>query len=238
MREFSECVSEAEHRRLTEFLSSLRTPCEVRFSGESDFGKGGFADEFTSRLLAHHCFIGAPLFQDSFESAFVDGCRAAGRSVEVAPHGARFWDVAVDGRRISLKSTKAKNLNPRFLHVSKLTEAAWIQDCRTAAARCDKTKQLFREYSEEVDSIIQLRYFAKENRYDLVEVPTTMLAQVADVPRSEFTSEGPTIRIPVGSKAPDFTLKLDRSDAKITLARIDVSKCLVHAEWQLSTNEE
>jgi hypothetical protein len=36
-----------------------------------------------------------------------------------------------------------------------------------------------------------------------------------------FSADGPTINIAVGKNPPDFTLKPDRSDAKITLANIN-----------------
>lgn len=45
--------------------------------------------------------------------------------------GQRFWDVEMDGKRLSLKSTAAENLRVGSLHISKLCEAAWIQDARS-----------------------------------------------------------------------------------------------------------
>jgi DNA (cytosine-5)-methyltransferase 1 len=41
------------------------------------------------------------------------------------------------------------------------------------------------------------------------------------------------INIPVGANPPDFTLKLDRSDAKITIANINKAKCKVHGTWKI-----
>ena len=67
----------------------------------------------------------------------------------------------------------------------------------------------------------------------MVAIPTVLLAQVADVPRTEFAPDGPSIGIPIGQDPPDFTLKLDRSDAKITLANINKGVCSVLATWQL-----
>ena len=139
----------------------------------------------------------------------------------------------MDGRQISLKSTAAANLRGRSLHISKLCEAAWIQDARSAARREDNAKRLFEEYTTAVDSIIQLRLFRRKAFYEMVRIPTSLLAQVADVPRSKFRPEGPSIGIPIGQDPPDFTLKLDRSDAKITLANIDKRVCSVVGTWQL-----
>lgn len=226
-------VTAAEERRIYEFLGALRTPCKVLQNPKSQWNTEEFEGEFRSKLLTHHCFMGSPLFQESFDSAFISACDRAGHTVERAPVGQRFWDVKVDGRKLSLKSSKAKSLRENVLHISKLTEAAWIQDCRTARKRQEKTCELFAEYCNEVDAIIQLRYFSSSQEYELVEIPVSLFRQVLDVPRSHFSSDGPTINIPIGKDPPDFTLKLDRSDAKITVANINKQLCLVHAKWQV-----
>lgn len=69
--------------------------------------------------------------------------------------------------------------------------------------------------------------------YELVEIPVTLLSQILDVGPKHYAADGPTIKIPVGKNPPDFTLKLDRSDAKITVANINKARCLVHGIWQL-----
>lgn len=233
MVEFIASVTQAEHRRLTEFIAALRTPCKVQRNPESPINTTEFECEFRSKLLTHHRFMGSPLFQESFDSAFISACSHAGHKVNPAPEGQRFWDVMIDGRRISLKSTKAKSLRQDTLHISKLTEAAWIQDCRTAAKRREHTFKLFEEYNAEVDAIIQLRYFVSTRKYELVEIPVSLFSQIFAVGKSHFSADGPTINIPIGKEPPDFTLKLDRSDAKITLANINKDLCLVHGIWEL-----
>lgn len=233
MIDFTVSVTAAEERRIKEFISALRTNCKVEMNPKSLFNSDSFESEFRSKLLTHHCFMGSPLFQESFDSAFIAACSHAGHKVQEAPEGQRFWDVMIDGRRISLKSSKAKNLSESTLHISKLTEAAWIQDCRTAKKRQTHTRRLFKEYCDEVDAIIQLRYFQALHLYELVEVPVTLFSQVHDVGVKHFNADGPTINIPIGKIPPDFTLKLDRSDAKITIAKINKQICLVHGIWQL-----
>ena len=233
MVDFTLSVTPAEKRRLREFVSALRTPCRAHMDPKSPFNSVDFETEFRSKLLTHHCFMGSPLFQESFDSAFVAACSRAGHQVEQAPPGQRFWDVMVDGRRISLKSSKAKNLRDETLHISKLTEAAWIQDCRTATKRREHTHRLFQEYCGEVDAIVQLRYFHSVCLYELVEIPVSLFSQVLKVSQTHFSADGPTINIPIGKNPPDFTLKLDRSDAKVTIANINKDLCLVHGTWQL-----
>ncbi len=202
MIDFTVSVTPAEKRRLKEFITALRTNCKVEMNQKSTFSSDSFESEFRSKLLAHHCFMGSPLFQESFDSAFIAACSHAGHKVQEAPEGQRFWDVLIDGRRISLKSSKAKNLSESTLHISKLTEAAWIQDCRTAKKRQEHTRRLFEEYCSEVDAIIQLRYFQKLHRYELVEVPVTLFSQIHDVAVKHFNADGPTINIPIGKIPP------------------------------------
>lgn len=233
MVDFTLSVTEAEERRLQEFITALRTDCAAQMNSESIFNTERFESEFRSKLLTHHCFMGSPLFQESFDSAFIAACSFAGYKVDLAPVGQRFWDVRVDGRRISLKSSKSKSLRIETLHISKLTEAAWIQDCRTAAKRCEETHRLFREYCSEVDAILQLRYFQLKRLYELVEIPSNLFSQVLKVGKTQFSSDGPTINIPIGKIPCDFTLKLDRSDAKITIANVNKKLCMVHGTWQL-----
>lgn len=127
-----------------------------------------------------------------------------------------------------MKSSKARSLCETTLHISKLTEAAWIQDCRTATKRLEYTQNLFHEYCSQVDAIVQLRYFRSERLYELVEIPVRLFTQIQDVGKRHFSADGPTIRIPIGKEPPDFTLKLDRSDAKITIANINKALCIVH----------
>lgn len=223
----------AEQRYLNEFLSAMRGPCSENFPTASPILNEDFKREFRATLLIHHYFLKAPLATNSFEAAFVRSARAAGLNVNPAPDGQRFWDVEVEGRRLSLKSTAAANTRVGTLHISKLCEAAWIQDMRRADLREHETKRLFAEYTSSVHSILQLRLFKSRGFYELVEIPSTILAQVADVPRSEFSSDGPRIGIPIGKDPCDFTLTLDRSDAKITLANINKDVCAVLGSWQL-----
>ncbi len=228
-------LSPSEQRRVSELVAALRTAVEVRVAESSPLMSAEFVEEFQSRLLAQHVFLGNPLFQESFDTAFIASAEIAGFSVSKAPDGQRFWDVEIDGRKISLKSSRAKSLRKDTLHISKLTEAAWIQDCRTPAKRRQFTCKLFEIFCEEVDEIIQLRYFAATGNYEMVGIPVALFAPILELPSSEFRADGPTINIPVGQIPPDFTLKLDRSDAKITIANVLKSRCLVHGSWTLRT---
>lgn len=226
-------VNEGEERQIRHLLNALRTPIQVSVLPTSKLLTPQFMEEFNSHLLAQHVFLGNPLFQDSFDAAFISSSIVAGYNVSRAPDGQRFWDVRINGRNLSLKSTKAKSLRDGKLHISKLTEAAWIQDCRTAKARYEHTLELFSRFCKEVHSIFQLRYFHRSTRYELIEIPVALFTSIQSVSMASFNAEGPSIKIPENKALPDFVLKLDRSDAKITIAHIQKKLCTVHAEWRL-----
>ena len=214
----------------TTTLSSLQLT-ETILPG-SDIASPEFAAAFRNRLRAHHAINPSRLSRTQFEDAFESAGRAAGRHIgQRAGATERFWDVCIDDRRISLKTEGAQSLRESFLHISKLTEAAWIQDCRTQAARRDRTIDLFGRYEAAVDRIIVLRAYPNQNFYELVEIPTSIFSKVGELPLRAFTAESPSIPVPFESAEPDFTLKLDRSDAKITIARIRKATCIVHATW-------
>lgn len=226
-------LTQPETRRIKELLDALRTETDIVINKASWLIDTVFAEEFQSRLLAQHIFMGNPLFQESFDAAFIASATMAGKRVVKAPGGQRFWDVEVEGKRISLKSSKAKSLKDNVLHISKLTEAAWIQDCRTARKRRDKTRELFDLFTNTVDSIFQFRYFHQSQTYELVELPVPLFKIILDLPENAFSADGPTINIPIGQIPPDFTLKLDRSDAKVTIANIRKDLCTVHGSWRI-----
>ena len=161
--------------------------------------------------------------------------------VESTTH--RFSDLTVadnegGSRRLSLKSTAAQRLSEKTVHISKLTEAAWIQDVRSSRQRRSRTLELFQEYRNAVDAIVMLRAFRQRNkipeRYQLVEIPSTIFQSLQDSTMSEFDSDAPVISCSFRGHQDAARVALDRSDAKITVRRISLDVCSVHAEWQLS----
>ena len=192
-------------------------------------------------MSVHHGATTEPLGLSAFETVFRNACEHLGWPVD--PPGSRtqrFVDIAVRPatgpvRRLSLKSTAARNLSKSSVHISKLTEAAWIQDARTARDRRRRTLDLFREYREAVTHILMLRAFrdtpqAVPHSYQLVEIPATIFDSVQEAPLSAFDRDAPLIECEVDGRAA-AVVAIDRSDAKITVRRIQLSACTVHADW-------
>jgi hypothetical protein len=213
----------------------VQRPIEEQINPDSDILTPTFTAEFRSRIQIHHATHTTPLDRTVFEDAFLSASETAGFNVSRAPSKTtRFWDVTVEGKQISLKTEAAKSMRSEWLHISKLSEAAWIQDCRTAKCRRDNTLQLFRTFLAAVHRIFVLRIRRDPPvHYELVEVPTRLFALVGQLQLTDFASEAPSIPVPPVGYAM-YILKLDRSDAKITIARLLKVHCVVHGTWDLA----
>lgn len=213
-------------------------PIESTVLSGSWLASDQWAEGFSARLRAHHALNPEPLATTTFEAAFNGACEAAGYTVVPAPSAThRFYDttVSTDGleRRISLKSTSAKDMRPRTLHISKLTEAAWIQDARRQRNRRDLIVDLFQQYRRATDAILLVRGFRLSNgyRYQLVEIDTSLFAMVDTLTVAQ--AQAGTINFPTGTtwRNRTYAVRVDNSDAKFTLTGIDIASCTVHGEW-------
>ena len=233
--------SQAKIEFVATVVRSLSNPpqANIRQRGTWLTGSPEWMEYFSLALSVHHGATTEPLGLTAFETAFRNACRAAKWTLD-SPGSAtrRFVDLEVVSgagptRRLSLKSTAAKNLSEKTAHISKLTEAAWIQDARTPRDRRARIRELFRSYQRAVDAIIMLRAFRKEgvpHRYQLLEIPTALFASLQETPIEVFQRDAPSINCEVGGELA-AVVAIDRSDAKITVKRIQLAACTVHAEW-------
>ncbi len=203
---------------------------------------------FGLALSVHHGATTEPLGLTSFEAVFRNACEHLQWAVD--PPGSktqRFVDLSVRAghiadKRLSLKSTAAQRLSRRTLHISKLTEAAWVQDERTARGRRQKTLATFRQYQQAVTDIVMLRAFRDApdkapSLYQLVEIPASIFDSIQREALSIFERDAPVIPCRVGGEVV-AAVAIDRSDAKITVRQIQLSACTVHAEWRRHDQEE
>ncbi|MCY4174114.1 MAG: hypothetical protein OXF25_08670 [Cyanobacteria bacterium MAG CAR3_bin_5] len=225
-------------------IEALANPpaLNVRSAGTWLTDNPEWTEYFGLALSVHHGATTEPLRLTSFETVFRNAWEHVGWNV-LPPESQtqRFIDMTVRPRpgmrmHLSLKSTVVKNLSKTSLHISKLTEASWIQDIRKASQRRFETIKLFRAYRQAVSHIIMLRTFrdtyeAPPYLYQLVEVPVSIFDSIEDAPVEAFAPDGPRIPCRVDGKQV-ATVALDRSDAKITVSSIRLSACIVHAEWR------
>lgn len=232
-------------RYVSQIVDSLASPPTVETRSSWLTSDSRWVEYFGLTISGHHGATTEPLGLISFEIAFQSACEAVDWKMDPAGSATqRFLDTTLrtpDGqeRKISLKSTAAQKLSKSTIHISKLTEAAWIQDMRSKRQRRDRTVELFREYRAAVDSIIMFRAF-RENaqsipyRYQLVEIPSAIFESIENAPLDAFASDGPTIDCGYRGHSRAARVSLDRSDSKITVKQIQLSVCTVHAEWHLS----
>ena len=231
-------LSDPEVVVLDRFVDAVLAPIEHELLPGSWLTTPTWSTEFLSRLRAHHALTPAPLSTTAFEDVFNASCVAAGWTVAPATSAInRFYDTVVTlpeqpKRTLSLKATSAKAMQENSIHISKLTEAAWVQDTRRQADRLRHLRKVFAEYRAQTDAIIILRCFRQaggERRYQLVEIPTALFAGVDQLTVAE-AREG-TIPIPPGADVPDLKITVDRSDSKLTLSGIRLAVCTVHGTW-------
>ncbi len=224
-------------------MESLANPpsAKIRKRGTWLTRSDEWIEYFGLALSVHHSATTEPLGLNAFEAVFRDACSHLRWPID--PPGSatrRFIDLTVrpaagPERRLSLKSTAARHLSKTTIHISKLTEAAWIQDARTPRNRRERTRELFRQYQSAVTHIVMLRAFREgqgevPSVYQLVEIPVSIFDSIQTAPLSVFERDAPLIECQVGDEAV-AVVAVDRSDAKVTVRQIKISACTVHAEW-------
>lgn len=234
-------LGDAELELVNHFLGAITADIVFEPAGEPSWLTGGWFDAFTARLRAHNALSLDPLSTTQFEAAFNSACMAESWPTSPAASAThRFFDTTVIGpdlveRRISLKASSARDMKRDSIHISKLTEAAWIQDARTQAGRRASLVSLFKSYRESTTSIVILRAFRSPGGgdvlYELVEIPTLLFEAVDGLTLVE--AQLATIPVPSGRTPPDFKIRIDRSDSKITLTDIRLAVCQVHGRWRL-----
>lgn len=241
LRTAVEKLDEPRVRVVLRFVESIAR--EITVAASPSWLPSGWHEAFAAEIAVHHGTTPQPLVLGGLEAAFRNACAAC--ALAVSPQGSatqRFVDVVVGegsrGRSLSLKSTAQKRLHEGLLHVSKLTEAAWIQDMRTARERRRRAIELVGQFCGAVDSIVLLRAFRDQSeavptRYELVEIPASLLRLLAEAPEDAFASDGPAVPLPWGSSQPSLVFSIDRSDAKVTLRRVRKSACVVLGDWTL-----
>lgn len=234
-----DCLNDQEADVVREFVDALLTPVNTELLPGSWLATKQWSEAFLARLRAHHALSREPLSTTQFEAAFEAACEAAGWDVSsTASATQRFFDTTImlpgqAAMPISLKASSASDMRKSYVHISKLTEAAWIQDTRKQADRLARLVGLFAEYRSSTHSIIILRGFKETDcvQYELIEISTKLFEAVEDL--DVASAQLATIPIPVDATKPYMKIRVDRSDAKITLTGILLDVCDVHCRWKL-----
>jgi hypothetical protein len=126
-----------------------------------------------------------------------------------------------------------------------LTTPAWTDSfmarhVRRQSDRRDNIVRLFQEYQRSTSAIMMLRGFRARDGYgvlyELLEIPTTVFGPVSRLTVEQ--AQAGTIKIPPAPEQARFSIRVDRSDAKITVTGIDIGICIVHGRWGLGQADQ
>ena len=70
--------------------------------------------------------------------------------------------------------------------------------------------------------------------YQLLEIPSAIFGSLPEAPVSQFGADGPTIDCAFAGLDAAARVSLDRSDAKITVKKIQIAACTVHVVWGIA----
>ncbi len=233
-------------RFVARMVESLSSPPQAQVKEPGTWLTPEWIEYFGLALSVHHGTTTEPLAQKAFETVFQNACESVGWKVDKPESETwRFLDLVLQRNngaehKLSLKSTAQKRLSAKTVHISKLTEAAWVQDMRTARDRREQTVNLFQQYVDAVDSIMMLRAFRRPkqrqttpSKYQLIEIPTETFRSLFKSPLHAFNADGPTIDCSYGGFDMAARVSLDRSDAKITIKAIQIAACTEHVTWEI-----
>lgn len=233
-------LDDTQVAKLLDVARVMAQPIDEIINTNSELLRPEFVSEFRARLQAHHATHTTPMDRLGFENAFLSASRSSGLHTAEAPsRTTRFYDATIADEKFALKTEGAKSMKPDKLHISKLSEAAWIQDMRSARKRYDKSMAFIDDFLAAVDRIFVLRYYQASPmpHYELVEIPVGHFKRIKELTVSDFDSDAPRVLIS-DAKGDLMEFRLDRSDSKITIGKIEKSRCVVHAEWRLAQTEE
>lgn len=208
----------------------------------SDLVTPRFAANFRNRLLIHHATNEAKLTKKAFEYAFKGACEADGKTSFITISNTFSGvDVTVDGVRYSLKTEASKTIKAEQITISKFTEARWVQQQTTLDGLAAQAAVRIPAHLNGYDRILVLRARELPNtrlQYELVEIPQDLLRRVSTLTSADFSPQtaqgGSSARVTHDGKLA-FTLRLDGSDGKVTIASLQIMFCTRHAAWVIPT---
>ena len=198
---------------------------------------------FSIRLAAHHAYSSTVLKKENFEHILQQSFLRAGipatRAESMTERGA---DLTAGNVTLSLKTEAARNLRLDSITISKLMEAAWIKGITSTEDIPERVAAMVMPHFSNYDRIFILRSYPDRERdgsirYDLREIPKTVLARVKHLRPEDFTpltrtrTTSAEVKIE-GRRA--FKFRLDGSDDKLTINYLDVAFCPLHAWWSLA----
>ncbi|OAB58325.1 hypothetical protein AY600_09650 [Phormidium willei BDU 130791] len=235
-------LTDNQIRILAELAEKLGNTIEKPNKIDSDFVTQEFWEDFSARLLAYHAFHEERLTKKSFEYIVLASSNSTGKRAELITNPNHpGQDIIINNVAFSLKTEGSKSIKKDELTISKLMEARWIRDCKTKRQLVKGIQDHIMSHLSSYERIFCLRSFNRDDylEYELVEIPLDLLKLVSQIKSSNL---GPLTKnggcsanvIHQGKKA--FTLRLDGSVEKVTIANLMIENCIRHAVWKIPKN--
>lgn len=229
---------------LETMVEGLSAKFQEDIAKDTDIADPVFARNFRQRLQIHHATHEEAFKKKTFEFAFKAASIAAGRKAEMDENDSSpGYDIIVNGTRFSLKTEAGKSISPKYITISKLMEARWMRECQTPADFHAGMTHLIEHFSH-YERVVMLRAIRVTTpfvgiQYSLVEIPMALFMLIGGLVANEFAprgakSGGSSAKVKLQGKDA-FSLRLDGSVEKVTITRLDISLCKIHASWIIQT---
>jgi hypothetical protein len=201
--------------------------------------------EIGDGVRLHHCFSKEAFSKDKFEYLMERAVNLCGGKAELAPKGNPGHDITINRVRFSLKTQADKSIKRGFVHISKFMELGkgqWSDKDEDLIGLRDR----FFDHMKAYDRILVLRTLSKAPKdweYELVEIPKLLLERAKDGKLVMVHSSGQMPKpgncyVSDETGKPMFTLYFDGgTERKLQIKAIDVSNCIIHAQWKFSSQE-
>ena len=235
-------ITESRRALLAEMSLALSRDVTAEVQADSDICSPTFAQDFQDRLVLYHAMNAEVLTKKAFEYAFVHAMVAAGRKASLTENQVNAGtDAIVDGTAYSLKTEASAGIVRDRITISKLMEARWIRDCSTGADFATGLRERIVPHLRQYQRIVMLRAFrcgepATAYEYSLVEIPLDVLLAMDALEPTSFSPRTPNGSSRAEIVAPGgrlFSLRLDGSVEKVTIANLLVTACRQHASWKI-----
>jgi len=200
--------------------------------------------DFGDALRIHHCFSVEPFRKDRFEYVLQRVATLCGKEAELAPAGNPGYDMIIEEKHFSLKTQADKGIRVNELYISKFMELGqgrWRDNPEDLIGLREQFLAHLESY-ERILSLIALEKGPKQWKYELVEIPKSLLQEASTgqlkMRLSSRQMPKPGYCYVRGTEGEKFQLYFDGgTERKLQVKRLMKKFCIVHAEWTFTTIE-
>lgn len=228
-------LTPAQRQWVRSAIHAFETNCRFDRASDSDVVTQDVLASLGDRLLSHHAASRQALSKDRFEFAFEAALNAAGISAQlVKSRTNRGHDITIGGVPVSLKTEAAANIKDDVIHVSK-----WMELGR-GEWRLPVLRDLFLQHLKSYERIFTLRRLKDvdaSTRYELVEIPKTLLLEAANCALEVCTHSKQNPQPGYGyvkdaDQQPKYSLYFDGgTERKLQIKHLRKDLCMLHATW-------